>query len=265
MNARARPGCPRSPGPGTRAGTRPAARGLGHEAGPGLAQSTGELHELDTPGQRLRRPPHDVRRRAPEHQEPRGAPRPIGQGPEDGEQFRQGLDFVQDHEPPLGRGRARDSAAAQVGLDSSSKKEALRSLRQRAGQRRLAALAGPEQGRDRRPPYGRREASRGARAVRSRADAITKVRSLLPKFQELRLAGTSWRGIGQLWDMAVALRSAAFSAEVLDQEQIVVHLPGAGRRSGLPVGPRSPRPSGPQNGDQHESHIYSIRAGALSR
>jgi hypothetical protein len=86
-------------GRGTIPETRRAARAMGSGPPPSHGGRTPHLDEPDSPGEALGDSPNQMRRGAPEYEEPRWRSRPVCQDPQQLEKLRLALDFIDDHQP----------------------------------------------------------------------------------------------------------------------------------------------------------------------
>ena len=109
-----------------------------------------EIDEADPSRERLGHSPHEVGRRAPQHQDSRGRPRTIGEGPQRLEQPGVPLDLVDDDEAAERSQRElglRQLPSCDRGLEVEEVHSAA-AARDLPGEGRLAALPRPEQGAD---------------------------------------------------------------------------------------------------------------------
>ena len=148
--------------PGTTAAVLPAARaGATHR--PRLREiETGQLDELDPPGQRFGDPAHHVGRRAAQNEEARAPFVPVHQDSERVEKLRHALDLVQHDEPVQhSEGQLGVGEPADVRLRLEIEEGGLAGRGKLPGQGRLPALARPEQRGDRSPSRRNGELAQG--------------------------------------------------------------------------------------------------------
>ena len=128
-------------------------------AGTGLRQvEAGHVDELDAASQRLGHAAHDVGRSAAEDEKTGVAAGPVHEDAEDVEELRANLNLVQHGESPnLAQDQFGVAEPANVSLRFEVEDGCVPGRDELPGQRRLAALAGSEQGRDRRPVGGGRD------------------------------------------------------------------------------------------------------------